>query len=68
VARLFRDELGLSYPQWRQQAIPAHALPMPARVMPVGRVAAAMGRSPSHFQNKNGLPPLMCKHKKLPIQ
>ncbi|ABM37525.1 AraC family transcriptional regulator [Polaromonas naphthalenivorans] len=43
VARLFRDQLGLSYQQWRQQAILAHALPMLARGQPVGAVAAASG-------------------------
>ena len=68
VARLFRDELGLSYQQWRQQAILAHALPLLARGTPVGQVAAAsgyasdsafsamfkgaMGQPPSHFQNR----------------
>ena len=68
VARLFRDELGLSYQQWRQQAILAHALPMLARGAPVSQVAAAagyasdsafsamfkgaMGQPPSHFQGK----------------
>jgi AraC-like DNA-binding protein len=71
VARLFRDELGLSYQQWRQQAVLAHALPLLARGQSVSQVAAAsgyasdsafsamfkaaMGQSPSHFQNKNGL-------------
>jgi AraC-like DNA-binding protein/quercetin dioxygenase-like cupin family protein len=66
MARLFRDELGTSYQRWRQQAILAHALPMLARGMPVGHVAAAsgyasdsaftamfksaMGQPPSHFQ------------------
>jgi AraC-like DNA-binding protein len=71
VARLFRDELGLSYQQWRQQAILAHALPLLTRGQPVSAVAAAsgyasdsaftamfkaaMGQSPSHFQSKNGL-------------
>ena len=71
VARLFRDELGLSYQQWRQQAILAHALPLLARGTPVSQVAAAsgyasdsafsamfkaaMGQSPRYFQNKNGL-------------
>jgi AraC-like DNA-binding protein len=43
MARLFRDELGTSYQQWRQQAILAHALPLLARGMPVGQVAAASG-------------------------
>ena len=68
VARLFRDELGLSYHQWRQQAILAHALPLLARGTPVSLVAAAsgyasdsafsamfksaMGQTPGHFQNK----------------
>ncbi len=71
MARLFRDELGLSYQQWRQQAVLAHALPPLARGQSVSQVAAAsgyasdsafsamfkaaMGQSPSHFQNKNGL-------------
>ncbi|WP_254774726.1 helix-turn-helix domain-containing protein [Polaromonas sp. YR568] len=69
VARLFRDELGLSYQQWRQQAILAHALPLLTRGQPVSAVAAAsgyasdsafsamfkaaMGQSPSHFQGRN---------------
>jgi AraC-like DNA-binding protein/quercetin dioxygenase-like cupin family protein len=71
MARLFRDELGTSYQQWRQQAILAHALPLLARGTPVSQVAAAsgyasdsafsamfkaaMGQSPRHFQNKTGL-------------
>ena len=71
AARLFRDELGMSYQQWRQQAILAHALPLLARGQPISLVAAAsgyasdsafsamfkaaMGQSPSHFQNKKSL-------------
>jgi AraC-like DNA-binding protein len=71
AARLFREELGLSYQQWRQQAILAHALPLLARGQSISAVAAAtgyasdsafsamfkaaMGQSPSHFQNKNRL-------------
>ena len=71
AARLFRDELGLSYQQWRQQAILAHALPLLARGKSISTVAAAsgyasdsafsamfktaMGQSPSHFQNRNQL-------------
>jgi AraC-like DNA-binding protein len=71
MARLFREELGTSYQQWRQQAILAHALPLLARGHPVSHVAAAsgyasdsafsamfkaaMGQSPSHFQNKSGV-------------
>jgi AraC-like DNA-binding protein len=66
VARLFRDELGTSYQQWRQQVVLAHALPLLARGLPVSQVAAAtgyasdsaftamfkaaMGQPPSHFQ------------------
>jgi len=68
AARLFRNELGLSYQQWRQQAVLAHALPLLARGQLIGTVAAAtgyasdsafsamfktaMGQSPRHFQNK----------------
>ncbi|APW39245.1 AraC family transcriptional regulator [Rhodoferax koreense] len=68
MARLFRDELGTSYQQWRQQAVLAHALPMLARGLPVSQVAAAsgyasdsafsamfkaaMGASPSHFSGR----------------
>jgi len=71
AARLFRDELGQSFKQWRQQAILAKALPLLARGQPVSAVAAAsgyasdsafsamfkaaMGQSPSHFQNRNRL-------------
>lgn len=43
VARLFRDQLGVSYQQWRQQVVLAHALPMLARGAPVSQVAAASG-------------------------
>ena len=68
LTRLFRDQLGMSYPQWRQQAVLAHALPMLARGAPISHVAAAsgyasdsaftamfraaMGQPPSHFQRK----------------
>lgn len=67
AARLFRSELGLSWQQWHQQALLAHALPLLARGMPVAHVAAAsgyasdsafiamfrsaMGRSPRHFRS-----------------
>ncbi len=66
MARLFRDELGTTYQQWRQQAVLAHALPLLARGKPVSQVAeatgyasdsafsamfkAAMGQPPSAFQ------------------
>jgi len=69
MARLFRDELGMTFQQWRQQAILAHALPMLARGAPVSHVAAAsgyssesaftamfksaMGRPPSQFLGRN---------------
>ena len=68
VARLFRDQLGMSWQAWRQQAVLAHALPLLARGMPVSLVAqasgyatdsafcamfkAATGQSPSSFQHK----------------
>jgi AraC-like DNA-binding protein len=68
MARLFRDELGTSYQQWRLQAILATALPQLARGLPIAQVAAAagyasdsafsamfkqaMGQAPSQFQAK----------------
>lgn len=68
AARLFREGLGMSWQQWRQQALLAHALPLLARGMPVAHVAAAsgyasdsaftamfrqaMGRSPRHFHKR----------------
>jgi len=66
AARLFRDELGMGYQHWRQQAVLAQALPMLAGGASIGDVAAAsgyasesafsamfkaaMGQSPSSFQ------------------
>lgn len=66
VARLFRQQLGLSYPQWRQQVALAHALPLLAQGQSISQVAAAcgyasdsafsamfkaaMGQSPRQFQ------------------
>ena len=68
VARLFQDQLGMSWQQWRQQAVMAHALPLLARGMAVSQVAAASGyatdsafcamvkavtgQSPTAFQHK----------------
>ena len=68
MARLFREQLGTSYQQWRQQAVLAHALPLLARGLPVSHVAAAtgyasdsaftamfkaaMGQPPSQFQGR----------------
>ncbi len=43
LARLFRTELGMSYQQWRQQAVLAHALPLLAQGLAVSHVAAATG-------------------------
>jgi len=62
MARLFRDELGTSYQQWRQQAILAHALPMLARGMPVSHVAQASGYASDSaftamFKGAMGQPP-----------
>lgn len=68
LARLFREELGMSYQQWRQQVLLAHALPLLARGLAVGQVASlsgyasdsafsamfkqAMGQSPGRFQKR----------------
>jgi AraC-like DNA-binding protein/quercetin dioxygenase-like cupin family protein len=62
MARLFRDELGTTFQQWRQQAILAHALPMLARGTPVSHVAAASGYSSESaftamFKSAMGQPP-----------
>ena len=62
MARLFRDQLGTSYQQWRQQAVLAHALPMLARGMPVSHVAAASGYASDSaftamFKSAMGQPP-----------
>lgn len=70
MARLFRHELGMTYQQWRQQALLAHALPLLAHGASVSAAAAAsgyasesafsamfknaMGQSPSHFQGQAG--------------
>ena len=62
MARLFQSELGTGYQQWRQQAVLAHALPMLARGMPVGDVAAATGYASESafsamFKGAMGQPP-----------
>lgn len=62
VARLFRDQLGMSYQQWRQQVVLAHALPMLARGAPVSQVAAASGYASDSaftamFRTAMGQPP-----------
>jgi AraC-like DNA-binding protein len=50
VARLFRQELGTTFVQWRQQVLLARALAMAARKMPMATIAAELGyASPSAF-------------------
>ncbi|MDN3919970.1 AraC family transcriptional regulator [Roseateles violae] len=43
VSRLFRNELGTSYAQWRSQVLLAHALSMAARRRPMSHIAAELG-------------------------
>lgn len=43
VTRLFRQELGTSYAQWRQQALLAEALRLAAHRKPMGVIAAELG-------------------------
>ena len=62
LARLFRDELGTSFQRWRQQVVLAHAMPMLARGVSVGRVAEASGYASESafsamFKSAMGLPP-----------
>ena len=50
VAQLFRNELGTSFVQWRQQVLLARAVTLAARKMPMARIAAELGyASPSAF-------------------
>ncbi|QNP47265.1 AraC family transcriptional regulator [Diaphorobacter aerolatus] len=49
VARLFRDELGSTFTQWRQQVVLAKALSLAATRMPMARIATELGYSPSAF-------------------
>src|SRR5205085_260013 len=50
VARLFRQELGTTFVQWRQQVLLAKALAMAARRVPMSTIAAELGyASPSAF-------------------
>jgi AraC-like DNA-binding protein len=62
MARLFREQLGTSYQQWRQQAVLAHALPLLARGLPVSQVAYASGYASESaftamFKSAMGQPP-----------
>ena len=43
ASRLFRDELGTSFAQWRSQVLLAHALSMAARRKPMSHIAAELG-------------------------
>lgn len=50
VARLFRQDLGTSFVQWRQQVLLARALSLAARGTPMGQIASELGyASPSAF-------------------
>ncbi|MEX3689069.1 helix-turn-helix domain-containing protein [Paraburkholderia sp. BR14263] len=50
IARLFRQELGVSFSQWRQQAILARAIPLLNQGRPMAVVAQELGyRSQSAF-------------------
>lgn len=50
MSRLFRSELGTSFLQWRQQVLLARAVPLAARKLSMGRIAAELGyASPSAF-------------------
>ena len=50
VARLFRQELGTTFVQWRQQVLLAKALSLAARKLPMATIAAELGyASPSAF-------------------
>jgi len=69
VARMFRDQLGMSWQQWRQQAVLAHAIPLLARGMPVSQVAAASGYATDSafcamFKAATGQSPTSFQHKK----
>jgi AraC-like DNA-binding protein len=62
LSRWFRDELGTSYGQWRQQVLLAQALSMAARKQPMRLIAAELGyASPSAFSamvtRAVGMPP-----------
>jgi len=43
VSRLFRQQLGVSFAQWRSQVLLAHALSMAARRRPMKLIAAELG-------------------------
>ena len=43
IARLFREQLGVSFGQWRQQVFLTRALALAARGMPMARIAGELG-------------------------
>ncbi|WP_246312417.1 AraC family transcriptional regulator [Pseudaquabacterium terrae] len=50
VARLFREQLGVSFGQWRQQVFLARALSLATQGRPMAQIAGALGyASPSAF-------------------
>lgn len=50
IGRLFRQELGMSFVQWRQQVVLAQAIPMASKGYPLARIARELGyRSQSAF-------------------
>lgn len=62
VARLFRQELGTTFAEWRQQVLLAKALSMAARKRPMSHIASALGyASASAFtamvRRSVGMPP-----------
>lgn len=62
VARLFRQDLGRTFTQWRQQVILARAVALAAGRMPIKQIAAELGyNSPSAFSamvhRAVGMPP-----------
>jgi AraC-like DNA-binding protein/mannose-6-phosphate isomerase-like protein (cupin superfamily) len=62
VARLFRQQLGTTFQQWRQQVLLAKALSLAARKLPMSAIASELGyASPSAFtamvRRSMGAPP-----------
>jgi AraC-like DNA-binding protein len=62
IARLFQDELGTTFAQWRQQALLSRAVALAAQRKPMADIAAELGyASPSAFsamvRRCVGLPP-----------
>jgi AraC-like DNA-binding protein len=62
IARLFRQELGTTFAEWRQQVLLAKALSMAAKRRPMAHIAAELGyASPSAFtamvRRSVGVPP-----------